>query len=669
MTQFPKFPSIRFIFLLTLSFFVFQIGAYAEDAVPSSRFDSSKYWRSSEIKRGMKGYGLTVFQGTQIERFDVEILGVIENEFTDTDLILAVCSGGPLAKTGVIAGMSGSPIYIEDKQVGALAYAWSFSKDPIAGITPIENMLPILDYPSTENTNYTADFDSDSTIREAATVNFSIPGKRLDRVTWDQRFQSFLQKDYSDFMRERAFEIPGSPSSGDPMPSSQKPVSLFDSEGHPSRQGWVPIATPLMVSGLSNGVLNQVSGMMAPMGLLPMPGGLPSAIDEDLSKVKLEPGSGIGVALVGGDLKLAGIGTVSFVDGDHVLGFGHPMFGDGSTDVPMTTAYINTVLPTLSLSTKMGGMIQPVGVLQQDRISGIGGTVGGKARTLPLTIHLNHKAADLDRTFHYDVAYHRFYTPRFALFCALDAIDVFERSFRDSTASYHLTLKIKGKDPVTIHDEVSSQGGTALSIGMVLSSALDLLMRNPYEDVEIESVDLDVDIVDRLRQGSIEWISLSKQQLQPGDTLGLDISVQPWLGKSEVLHEDIDLPEGIDTGSLLVTVADANKYVTDKILRNPDRFRPRDIDSLLDLVDESYPNNEMYVTVSALSLGLSEFGKEMPDLPSSILRVMADHPDRGKGGFTMTEVVAEHVIVADRPISGQQRIMVEVEPSRANRLN
>ncbi|MCA9446557.1 MAG: hypothetical protein KC931_05535, partial [Candidatus Omnitrophica bacterium] len=205
--------------------------------------------------------------------------------------------------------------------------------------------------------------------------------------------------------------------------------------------------------------------------------------------------------------------------------------------------------------------------------------------------------------------------------------------------------------------------------GMVLSSALDLLMRNPYEDVEIESVDLEVDIVDRLRQGSIEWISLSKQQLQPGDTLGLDISVQPWLGKSEVLHEDIDLPEGIDTGSLLVTVADANKYVTDKILRNPDRFRPRDIDSLLDLVDESYPNNEMYVTVSALSLGLSEFGKEMPDLPSSILRVMADHPDRGKGGFTMTEVVAEHVIVADRPISGQQRIMVEVEPSRANRLN
>lgn len=655
--------------LVALSIIATSVGVYAEDPVPSSRFDSSKFWHSSEIKRGMNGYGLTVFQGTTIERFEVEILGVIQNEFTDTDMILALCSGGPLAKTGVIAGMSGSPIYIEDKQVGALAYAWSFSKDAIAGITPIENMLPILDYPTTEATSYTGDFDSDSTLREASTMNFRTPGRGLDRAVWEDRFQAFLQKDYDGFMADRPENSFGSTG---PHPSrtstNYSADSLFDGERLP-QQGWVPIATPLMVSGLSTRVLDQVSNMMSPMGLLPMPGGMPSAIDEDLSQVKLVPGAGIGVALVDGDLKLAGIGTVSYVDGDQVLGFGHPMFGDGSTDVPMTTAYINTVLPTLSLSTKMGGMIQAVGVLQQDRLPGIGGTVGGSARTLPLKVHLKHRAADLDRTFNYDVAYHRFYTPRFALFCALDAIDVFERSFRDSTASYELTLQIKGRDPVTLHDEVSSTGGTALSIGRVLSSALDLLMRNPYEEIEIESVDLNVEIVDRLRQGSIEWISLSKQDVKPGESLGLDISVQPWLGKSEVLKQSIDLPEELDSGTLLVTVSDANRYVMERIMRNPDRYRARNVESLLNLIGESYPNNEVYVTLSTLSMGLSEFGNEMPNLPSSILRIMAASPDRGKGGFVNTEVVAEKVIKLDRPLSGQERILVQVEPSRDNRLN
>lgn len=660
--------------LFTLAASSLSGGVYAEGSVPSTRFDTEKYWRSSEIKRGMKGYGLTVFQGTEIERFEVEILGVIENEFTDTDLILALCSGGPLAKTGVIAGMSGSPIYIEDRLVGALAYAWSFSKDPIAGITPIENMLPILDYPATENPSYTANREAHSSLREASTLGVRVPGRGLSREVWESRFNAFLQKDYTTAaaLHDRAVENPLFPDSK-PSPTFQPPagglLETFQGSGSLPSQGWVPIATPLMVSGLSTRVLDQVSGLMGPMGLLPMPGGLPSAVDSDLQKVQLAPGSGIGVALVGGDLKLAGIGTVTYVDGDSVLGFGHPMFGDGSTDVPMTTAYINTVLPTLSLSTKMGGMIRTVGALEQDRLAGIGGTVGGTARTLPLKVHLTHKAAELDRTFEYDVAYHRFYTPRFSFFCALDAIDVFERSFRDSTAHYTLTVRLKGREPLVLRDEVSSPGGTAISIGLVLSSALDLLMRNPYEEVEIEGVDLEVGIVDRLRQGSIEWISLDRQKIQPGDSFSLDISVQPWLGKSEVLRETIELPEKVEAGSLMITVSDASRYIMEKMMRNPDRYRPRDIESLLTLLGESHPNNEVYVTVSAMSLGLSEFGRELPDLPSSVLRVMADSPQRGQGGFVMTELVAEETIRLDRPLSGQQRILVEVEPSRSNRLN
>jgi hypothetical protein len=644
----------------------------AEDRPFSSpRFDPAKHWRSADLERGMKGYGLTVFQGTQIERFDVEILGVLQNEWSETDMILARVTGGPLVKTGVIAGMSGSPIYIDEKVVGALAYAWGFSKDSIAGITPIENMLPVLDLPATERD-------------EAGGEPLSNPGARSDGAEkpsllystpsdWSSRLQSFLLKDHSGALTNPV--DPYTASNRTRLPDSNgfesKLTSVVDSLLSPFEiegpKGWFPLATPLSISGLSPTVIDHAAKAFSPFGLAPAPGGLPSAYREE--KVELEPGSAVGVALVRGDLEMAGIGTVTYRDEDSILAFGHPMFQDGSTDLPLTNAYINDVIASLNISTKMGAAIEVVGALEQDRLTAIGGQVGAECRMLPVEVRIDNRSAGLARSFRYDVAYHRFYTPRFAMFCVLDSLEVVARGFRDSTADYTLTLHLEDRDSIVLEDRVSSPGGVAFPIALTLMDAADIMMRNPYEKVTIEKIEIAVSIVDRLNRGTIEWIRLENPNLEEGDTLRLQIAVQNFLGELETHPLEIDLPPDSGPGAVQITVSDALNYLVESMKRNPDHFRARNLEDLLELVRDFKRDDRVYVQIAALTSGVSYFGNEMEDLPTSVLRIMADSPDRGTGVFLRTKTVAEKTAQLDRPVSGVQRIMVEVKPRRSEFYN
>jgi hypothetical protein len=642
-----------------------------EDNSLSPRFDPEKHWRSADLERGMRGYGLTVFQGTKIERFQVEILGILQNEWTETDMILAQVSGGPLRKTGVIAGMSGSPIYIDDKLVGALAYAWSFSKEAIAGITPIENMLPVLDLPATERGQ-----------EAGGAVTADAPGvlegaqRTSTPLNWHTRFQNYLLKDHEGVLATP--ELPGTPVSGAqawPAAGSfwenQQKANPLDSLGSPLDisvpGGWIPLGTPVTAGGVSSHLLEKAASFLSPLGLLPVPGGVPSAYRED--KVELEGGSAIGVQLVGGDLSMAGIGTVSYRDGDSILAFGHPMFQDGATDLPMTTAYINTVISSMAISTKMGGALEIVGALEQDRLPAIAGKIGEKSNTLPMAVHVNNRSTGVKRDFSYDIAYHRFFTPRFAMFCVLDAIDVTARGFRDSTLSYTLTLDLKEGEDLVLKDQISSAGSTSFSVAMTLGDVVDLLMRNPFEKIDVEKIDLEIEMTDRLKVGTVEWVSVEGQEVEPGEEIDVSIAIQNWLGETEILRESVAIPEDFDGGYVQVTLADSRTYLTESLKRNPDKFRPRDAESLLKLLRTYYRNDELFITVDTLSPGASFFGNEMPGLPTSVLRVLAESGDQGTGTLTAFENIAEKKIDLDRPVSGSQRAVVNIEPSKWNNLN
>jgi hypothetical protein len=284
--------------------------------------DAELYMSADEIKRGMKGIGRTVFQGTHIDTFEVEVLGVLRNVFgPKSDMILARLSGGPLEQTGVIAGMSGSPVYIDGKLIGAVGYSiGAFAEEPIAGITPIKEMIHVLERTSSDTLS-SATFGSHKWDGQVVQINGGV---------------------------------------------------------------LKPVAVPLMFSGFAPQVVTEFRQELAEYGLLPMQGG--GGTDSSLQVGAFEPGAPLGVQLIRGDLSVTGIGTLTHRVGDRVVGFGHPMLFSGKTAMPMTAAYIHEVVASQMLSFKLGTASQSMGIILQDRAPGIAGVVGFDAKMIPIRI-------------------------------------------------------------------------------------------------------------------------------------------------------------------------------------------------------------------------------------------------------------------------------------------
>src|SRR5689334_11880039 len=309
----------------------------------------SAQMRVEDIRPGMIGIGRTVFEGTRVEEFKVNILGVLENVIgTHRNLILAKLEGGPLANTGVIAGMSGSPVYVDGKLIGAVSYSLGqFSKEPIAGITPIAEMT---------------DATAFSDVRPAAAkVHVDFP---LTRENLTAAFRRALNWNRPFAERPGDAELLG-------------PSSIAGVAGPELGMRLQPIATPLMMSGFEPGLADMLAGAFREQGFVPTGRGVAAGrAGEKPYEGPLKPGDAVGVALVRGDLELGATGTVTHVDGDRVYAFGHPLYNLGPTAFPMTRAYVYTVLPSLASSMKLSTTGEVIGSFLQDRAVAIAGRLG-----------------------------------------------------------------------------------------------------------------------------------------------------------------------------------------------------------------------------------------------------------------------------------------------------
>ena len=307
----------------------------------AGRLQASHFMAVEELHRGMRGVGRTVFQGVQIDTFAVEILGVVQGGLgARQDLILARLSGGPVRVTGLIRGMSGSPVYVEGRLIGAVAYGWSFSKDPVCGITPIHQMLAIME-------------------RELAPGHQR--GGATTRIELDPAAAALVRQS-------------GSPGEW------TGPIALE------------PLGTPVWISGMSPAASSVLREILLPLGLhmVEAPGGQ-ALVDAGT----LEPGASLGVQLISGDMSATGIGTLTYVDGQHLLGFGHPLMLLGTTDMPMTSAYIHDILPSQALSFKIGAASLPIGAIRQDRALGIVGIMGQIPSMLPVRVDTRRTSAQM----------------------------------------------------------------------------------------------------------------------------------------------------------------------------------------------------------------------------------------------------------------------------------
>ncbi|MEE2636792.1 MAG: SpoIVB peptidase S55 domain-containing protein, partial [Acidobacteriota bacterium] len=333
----------------------------------------------AEVRAGMRGTGVTVFAGTERSEFDAEIIGVLENSFGPRqNLILARLDGGPLAKSGVIQGMSGSPVYIEDRLIGAVSYALgSFTNDTIAGITPIDEMLR-----------------ADTSSPRAASV---IPELALPLSTELLTTLLLMPSGPVDRFATRPRSVHADGIGAD----------LDAAIGTELR----PIATPVVMSGFAPPAFEQIAGRLRGTGLVAVVGGTTSGVSTQPSDDPLQPGDAVGVSLMQGDLSMAGTGTVTMVEAGRLYAFGHPFYNLGPSSFPMTRAYVHTVLSSQAISSRIATVGETLGTIDQDRSTGISGAFGAGPGMVP--VHIDIEAAESGHTgsFDFEVVDDELFTP------------------------------------------------------------------------------------------------------------------------------------------------------------------------------------------------------------------------------------------------------------------
>ncbi|MBI4458719.1 MAG: hypothetical protein HY648_01505, partial [Acidobacteria bacterium] len=465
----------------------------------------------------MKGIGRTVFDGTTIEEFQVEILGVLENIAPRQNVILARLSGGPLERTGVLAGMSGSPVYIEGRLAGAVALAFQFSKEPIAGITPIEQMIGSFEAPSSQDSRRP--------------------------LAW--RFEEGDQK-------EPRLVSGGFP---DLLPPAVDPGHqvVFGPIGGPLSR----VATPLVFSGFTPETIEHFQPQLKALGMMPLQGGgAGSANSQTLGEPsRLQPGSMISVALVRGDLGLNADGTVTLVDGDRVYAFGHQFLSAGPTEIPFAESNVVAMIPGYATSMKISTPGQLLGSIRQDRSSGIFGLLGRKARMVPIELEVISNQQNR-RSYNFEVVNDRFLLPFLVNMTVFSAIGATERMIGDSTIQVEQTIALDGLPEVKMENFISGTANAPASAARFAATPLAYLLQSGIGPLDVQKVSLRIFSSDRRLAQDLEQIWSDRQEVKPGDKLELTALLRAQDGGETTQKTTVEIPASLMPGPLTITVAD-----------------------------------------------------------------------------------------------------------------
>jgi hypothetical protein len=539
---------------------------------------------TDEITPGMKGYGRTVFSGKQIESFDVEVLGVLKNWEARNDMILIKMSGGPLEKTGIIAGMSGSPVYIDDKLIGAVSHGWSYSKDAIAGVTPIRAMMDVLKIDSRNRKSIPAGKDN----------TWSTSLNRQDsNVVSKLRSYGLLHED-------EWFE----------NTNSQQPFIL----------DLVPIQTPLIVSGFDYKSLTRISPLFGKIGRF----SLHSSSGENGEPADLQnfmPGSAVAVEIIRGDLSASAIGTVTYRDGNDILAFGHPIIQIGNTDLPMATAEVHTILASQATSTKMASPGKIIGRITQDRRSAIAGKIGEYTKMIPCRTEIQ---GSLNVTYNFEVVHDRMLTPLLVQMAVENALLATEKTVGNKSISLELDIGIAGrKEPVRIVNEFFDSGPSWFPIYNVIEP-ITVLLNNEFQTAEIESIKLVAKISEQNNIAFIDNIRVSNKWVSPGEEVLIDIRLKPYTRDYAFIPVKIKVPDDVAPGSSIqVIVCDAMNSKMLEMTSAPGHFSPSSFEQLIHHFEDGERNNNIVVKIRLDRKGLTFMGEDFPSLPNSFLSIMS----------------------------------------------
>ena len=460
--------------------------------------DKTRYIGIDEVKPGMDAYCLTVYEKTNIEKFGLEVVSVVRNFEPGRNAILVKGTDPRFIHTGPVAGCSGSPVYIDGRLAGALSFALSsFSKDPLYGVTPIDEMLRAdkgEQVPPTTGSNLSSWNFSNSLDLMAAAENFTKP--------------------------------------------------KMSAQSAPSGASLLP--TVMVTSSLPAGTLEQLNSFCLPLGLIPAAGLGSGCADPNLAKTtNFEPGSTAVVPLVDGDMKVAAIGTVTDVVGDKVYAFGHSFLGHGQTDLPLATGQVNTIVASMMRSFKFGNALEVKGALTSDESTAIVGRIGKKAKTIPLTIKIN-RYNDSEQIYQCQMVNHEVLSPMMIMTAVSGAASMRGPLPPDHSIIYKITIGIDGFEPI-VYANIST-GDDAGSMLKEAISTVGLLLNNPYKRVNIESIDIEAAILSKNMVSRIWSVTLSDTTVKPGQTIDVSVVVAPFLADKKTYDLTLQIPRNLKPG-------------------------------------------------------------------------------------------------------------------------
>ena len=613
--------SLLAILILALNGFV-----NAQKPVVDANVKDPRLFALEDLRPGMKGVSRTVFSGTEAQEFGVEILGVLPGfPGPRQSAIIARLSGANVEKTGVFAGMSGSPVYIDNKLVGAIAFSFPFSKEPIAGITPIKQMIDIFEKGSTET-----------------------------RLPKQPKVVSFAQLASTEWKPTLPRQAVSSTALIAPVSDGSRLLPLMG-------QQMVPIATPVVFGGISQESLAMFAPQLAANGLLPVSGAGGSAAITPLAKATektLLPGTSVSVQLVRGDYSIAASGTVTLRHGNQIYAFGHPFLSLGAADMPMSETAVVTVISNMNNSFKLSVPGAMMGSISQDRATGVFGQLGQAPKMIPVKINL-HTSRDRSDTYSYEIANDSFLTPLLLNITVFNTITSSERASGESTITIKGAINVKGQEPIALDRRFSQSNSPILAAGSV-AGPISSLLGSGFDDVQIEGVTLDISSTDTKYAGTLERIALSKTEARRGENIEIQAYVRTESGKQFVQRIPVQIPEDAIPGQLLVFVGDGGALQEGSAARS---FVPQDLGQLVQAINKVKKSDRLYVKLFRITPGAVIGTSEMPNLPPSVVATL--NSDRNSGGYTPTVLSAVYEMElppAEFVISGQQLIALDIVP-------
>lgn len=580
-----------------------------------------------DVRPGMVGTGRTVFAGDTLEDFRVNIIGVLKNVIAPgRDLIVARLEGGPLAQTGVIQGMSGSPVYVDGKLIGAVSYALgSFPREPIAGITPIAEMIAAMrDAPARTGTT-----EFDLTWPATPEQIYGALGRVVNRAATPIR----------------------------------SPLRPSDIVGAASLADWAPQLRPIGAAVFATGLAPQVESALREHSVVHGP--TRSTVQGSGSGVQgsspraLRPGDPVGMTFIRGDMEMGASGTVTHIDGAQVYAFGHAFLSQGPTTMPMTQASVLTVLPSLDSSMKIGAMGPVIGRMTQDRSVGVGGVLGRGPSELAVRVNLESAGVPA-RSFNFQVVHDQSLTPLFAFVSILNTLSSYDRPAGPTTitAKGHISYGAVGRMEI---DDVFT-GDTALTQAATTAlTPIGALATNTFRPLLPESMEITLRVSEAEDHSTIERAWLDTVKPVSGGTHTVHVQLRRYRGGVDTVSLPITLPSRV-TGPVTLLVTDAPTLTT--LEQNELRpGGPASLDALFSRLRDTHANHTLHVRLLAPGPGTSIAGEAQPALPSSIQAAL--DADKSIAATAMPRtVVGAWQLRLPRVVRGSREVPLTVRADR-----